>query len=194
MQRYISPCEAMWRIYGFEINYRKPAVERLRFHLENEQPVLYADDDDLEEVIEEEKNLSSMFLAWMEANMIHPVAKTLTYVQFPTMFVYESSPPTWRPRKKGFSIGRLTFVPPAAGELFYLSILLHRVKGPENYAQIRTVNGIEYPTFKEACYKLGLLDDDREFISVLEEAAHWVTGNQLSHGSYDGTKKIKMFT
>ncbi|KAF7807311.1 uncharacterized protein G2W53_039472 [Senna tora] len=33
--RYVSPCEAAWRIFGFDINYREPSVERLPFHLPN---------------------------------------------------------------------------------------------------------------------------------------------------------------
>lgn len=31
--RYLSPCEAVWRIFSFDINYRDPSVERLMFHL-----------------------------------------------------------------------------------------------------------------------------------------------------------------
>ncbi|XP_072062242.1 uncharacterized protein [Arachis hypogaea] len=36
--RYISAAEAAWRIYQFDMFYRKPAVERLSFHLPNQQP------------------------------------------------------------------------------------------------------------------------------------------------------------
>ncbi|GKB57504.1 hypothetical protein Tco_0913690 [Tanacetum coccineum] len=34
---YLSVCEAAWRIYGFDIHYRTPSVERLPFHLKDEQ-------------------------------------------------------------------------------------------------------------------------------------------------------------
>nr|GEZ81568.1 ATP-dependent DNA helicase PIF1-like [Tanacetum cinerariifolium] len=39
--RYLSACEAAWRIYGFEIHYRTPSVERLPFHLKDEQQVIF---------------------------------------------------------------------------------------------------------------------------------------------------------
>ncbi|GKC11606.1 ATP-dependent DNA helicase RRM3-like protein, partial [Tanacetum coccineum] len=38
--RYLSACEAAWRIYGFDIHYRTPSVERLPFHLKDEQQVI----------------------------------------------------------------------------------------------------------------------------------------------------------
>lgn len=30
---YLSPCESVWRIFGFEINFHDPTIERLSFHL-----------------------------------------------------------------------------------------------------------------------------------------------------------------
>nr|GEX77137.1 hypothetical protein [Tanacetum cinerariifolium] len=39
--RYLSACEAAWRIYGFDIHYRRPPVERLPFHLQDEQSVIF---------------------------------------------------------------------------------------------------------------------------------------------------------
>ncbi|XP_074297448.1 uncharacterized protein LOC141628176 [Silene latifolia] len=37
--RYLSACEAAWRLFGFEIHYRTPVVERLQYHLPDEQPI-----------------------------------------------------------------------------------------------------------------------------------------------------------
>ncbi|GJY50558.1 ATP-dependent DNA helicase PIF1-like protein [Tanacetum coccineum] len=39
--RYLSACEAAWRIYGFDIHYRTPSVERLPFHLKDELHVIF---------------------------------------------------------------------------------------------------------------------------------------------------------
>jgi len=49
--RYISTTEACWRIFQFELNYRDPPVERLNFHLENEQQVIFPDSTDVKKIL-----------------------------------------------------------------------------------------------------------------------------------------------
>jgi hypothetical protein len=46
-------------------------------------------------------------------------------------------------------------------------MLLNTVKGCTSFKDIITVNGIVYPTFKEACEVLGFLDDDKEWIDCI---------------------------
>jgi hypothetical protein len=67
----------------------------------------------------------------------------------------------------------------ASGERYYLQILLNTVKGCMPFEDIRTINGIVYPTFKDACQILGYLDDDSEWIHCVNEAANWADGTQL---------------
>lgn len=177
--RYISACEAVWRIFSFDIHHREPAVERLSFHLPGEQCVIFSDADPLEEVLNRPGVERSMFLAWMEANAEFDEAKHITYSEFPTKFVWKQAQKKWSPRKQRFAIGRVFYVPPGSGELYYLRILLNKVKGPKCFQDIRTVDGILYPTFKEACYALGLLDDDKEYINAIEEASFWGSGCYL---------------
>ena len=62
------------------------------------------------------------------------------------------------------------FVSPRAGELYYLRVLLCNVAGATSWADLRTVEGVVHPTFKEACVALGFLQDDREWDSCLKEA------------------------
>ncbi len=45
--RYVSTLEATWRIFKFDMHERFLAVERLQYHLPNQQMVLFDDDNDV---------------------------------------------------------------------------------------------------------------------------------------------------
>ncbi|GJS75313.1 G-type lectin S-receptor-like serine/threonine-protein kinase [Tanacetum coccineum] len=177
--RYISACEATWRIFSFNIHYRYPSVERLSFHLPGEQNIVYEDDADLCDVLNKPTVGLSMFMAWMERNKVDAHAHTLTYVEFPTSYVWNISSRKWTPRKQRKCIGRIHYVPISTGYSYYLRVLLNKVRGRTSHEDIRTVNGILYPSYKEACYALGLLDDDKEYVEAIEEASKWATAASL---------------
>lgn len=59
--RYLSACEAMWRIFGFDIHERKPAVTRLPIHLENQQSIVYPEGSSLGNIISMEGIERTMF-------------------------------------------------------------------------------------------------------------------------------------
>ncbi|CAH9128946.1 unnamed protein product, partial [Cuscuta epithymum] len=177
--RYISSCEAAWRTLGFEIQYRSVGVERLSFHLPNEQVVYFNDLEPIDEVLDKPSVKESMFLAWFKANEIYPEARNLTYAEMPFRFVWKRATREWVPRKRGFAIGRLFYVPPACGELFYLRCLLNVVRGPTCFEDIKKVDGVQYDTFRDACYALGLLNDDKEYIDAIKEASFWATAHCL---------------
>ncbi|XP_019200247.1 PREDICTED: uncharacterized protein LOC109193874 [Ipomoea nil] len=120
--RYISPCEAVWRLFGFDIQLQAPSVERLSFHLPNQQSVIFADDDAVENIVNRPTIAQSMFLEWC---------------------------------------------------------LLNKVRGPKSYEDIRTVNGVQYDSFRDACYARGLVDDDNEYVDAIDEASHWASADQL---------------
>ncbi|MCH79884.1 ATP-dependent DNA helicase PIF1 [Trifolium medium] len=177
--RYISPSEAVWRLFKFDIHQKFPAVIRLCIHLENEQNIKFDDNSSLHNVVSYREMVDTMFLAWFTANQQYEEGRDLTYAEFPSKFVYHARDHCWNPRKQGGSIGRLTYVPVGAGELYYLRVLLTMARGCTSYESIKTVNGKICKTFQEACSELGLLKDDQEFKDGMTEAYASATGGQM---------------
>ncbi|KAK9705842.1 hypothetical protein RND81_07G086300 [Saponaria officinalis] len=181
--RYLSACEAVWRIFAFDIHYRNPPVQRLQFHLPDEQAVVFDDDTFIDEVLEKPSVGVSQFLNWMSCNNSEDddmqIAKQLLYCQFPTKFAWKKEKRQWSRREYGFTIGRLRHVPPTCGELYFMRIMLNHIKGPKCFEDIRTVNGVVYPTYREACYAIGIISDDKEYIDAIVEASFWGSGCYL---------------
>ena len=50
------------------------------------------------------------------------------------------------------------------------------VKGPTTYEEIRRIGDVQYLTFREACFAMGFLDDDKEFVGTIREAYQWGSG------------------
>ncbi|KAL8089780.1 hypothetical protein AgCh_039309 [Apium graveolens] len=87
----------------------------------------------------------------------------------------------WSKRKKGQQIGRLLYTHHNAGELWYLRLLLSNVRGSTSFESLKTVHGIHYRTFQNACKALGLLDDDNEWHSVISEGSVGGFLEQIRH-------------
>ncbi|XP_074283182.1 uncharacterized protein LOC141607728 [Silene latifolia] len=100
----------------------------------------------------------------MDCNKREAEARELTFSQFPTKFAWKKELRKWSLRERGFSIGMLQHVTPNCGELYFMRIMLNFVKGPTCYEDIRTVDRVVYPTYREACYTLGFLGDDKEML------------------------------
>ena len=91
----------------------------------------------------------------------------------PKKFWYDQKSKEWlRCKNKSDCIGRVHSINPVAGDVFYLRLLLHNdhCKGKKSFEDLRTVNGEVCDTFKEACTRLGMLQDDDEWHQVLTEA------------------------
>ncbi|GJZ86190.1 ATP-dependent DNA helicase PIF1-like protein [Tanacetum coccineum] len=59
--RYLAPCEAVWRIFSFDIHHSYPLVLKLNFHLQNQQPVTLHDTDYLPALLQKE-GIASLLL------------------------------------------------------------------------------------------------------------------------------------
>ncbi|XP_019179093.1 PREDICTED: uncharacterized protein LOC109174309 [Ipomoea nil] len=80
-----------------------------------DEAVVFQDDDMIDHVLNRETVGQSMFNARFVANQNFKEASLLTYIEMPTKFVWKKDIREWHPRKKGFSIGRIFYVPPASG-------------------------------------------------------------------------------
>lgn len=177
--RYISASEAAFRILQFPLHAEVPTVYRLPIHLPDEQSVVFNSDNDPAAVQAQAENKVSMLMGFFEANGEFESAQDYTYQAFPQHMVWDAEDKKWTLRKKQFAIGRMYFIPPYAGELYFLRMLLTVIKGPQSFEDVRTWEGTVYPTFREACLACGLLEDDQEWASCLEEGSTFQTGSAL---------------
>ena len=162
--------ESIWRICEFEMSDRYPSVKKLPVHLEKQQPVYMFEEPSLEEVVERQKNTE--LTAFFDYNKEHPRTQ-VPYIDFPKSFIFEKR--QWKIRKQGTeTLGRIYSIHPSKGDVFYLRVLLcdttyNHSAGKTSYNDLKTVNGVEYETFKDACRALGLLTDGVLWRLVMED-------------------------
>nr|GEU98770.1 replication protein A 70 kDa DNA-binding subunit B [Tanacetum cinerariifolium] len=107
-----------------------------------EQQVLYDENSDLEIVLHKPPVGHSMFEGWMEMNELYPAARELTYVEFPTKYVWNAPKRIWTLRKQRKSIGRIHNVPISTRDALYCRMLLNSAKGCRTHDEIKKVNGV----------------------------------------------------
>nr|GEV19896.1 DNA helicase [Tanacetum cinerariifolium] len=162
--RFICAHEAYWRILMFDIHCHEPVVQILAVNLEDMQRITFRDEDRLESEIDLPGKKNTTLTEWFAFNEANEVGRHLSYLEFPSKFVWYSNRKSWPPRKNSkSSIGRLTYVHPTLGELFFLRMLLCHQKGCRVFWEVQTVNGVFYPTYRAAYQALGLLGDDKEW-------------------------------
>ncbi|XP_048435427.1 uncharacterized protein LOC125475105 [Pyrus x bretschneideri] len=120
-----------------------------------------------------------MLTQWFQTNVQDPNARELSYVEFPTKYVWKNDEKQWSRRKRGRSLGRVAYVHPTPGELYHLRLLLNYQEGSFGFDHLRIVDGILQPTFRAACTSLGLLGDDREWNNATLEAVVTASSSQL---------------
>ncbi|XP_058211601.1 uncharacterized protein LOC131323775 [Rhododendron vialii] len=163
--RYIGPVVAAWRLFSHSMHEEIPTVVRFALHLPGKHNSLFNTEESMQDIVARaEQDITTLagFFAYCQANVD---ARAFTYQEFPQHFVWIKSEKRWKPRERGFAIGRMYFISPNASEIFYLRLLLSVVRGPESYECLRIVNNILHDTFKSACITRGLLEDDEEWES-----------------------------
>ena len=166
--RSVGSSEAAWQIFNFNITKKHPAVLALRCHLEGEHHVVF-DENSVESVVEQQK--TTELTGFFAYNLENP-GTMLKYVDFPKQCV--SKDKEWKSRKAALdTIGRVHSIHPAAGDVFYLRMLLHHdhCMGKVSFTELRKVDSQICESYQEVCRQLGLLQDDKEWDEVLKEGS-----------------------
>ncbi|KAG7955672.1 hypothetical protein I3843_11G084800 [Carya illinoinensis] len=157
--RWIAPPEATWRIYGFIVNEMYPAVYSLHLHLDDQHRVTFRANEDLINVLNSDRSTKSMLTEFFALNQVDESARSLLYKEFPEFYIWNQQYKEWTRRKKKNCYR------------YYLRILLNYVRGPLSFEDLRIVDGVVAPTFREAATMHGLLQRDSSLEDCLHEAS-----------------------
>ncbi|XP_055604727.1 uncharacterized protein LOC129752961 [Uranotaenia lowii] len=188
MGRYVSCNEAIWRIFAFPIHERHPTVVHLAVHLENGQRVYFTETNAARRA---ERAPNTTLTSYFTICQNDPFARTLLYSEVPRYYTWNKSSRNFQRRKQGqvvagyadvFStdaLGRMYTVHPKNDECFYLRLLLVNVCGPTSFESLRTVDGMLCATYREACHRLQLIEDDSHWDLALADAVLTAPANQI---------------
>ncbi|KAJ8914507.1 hypothetical protein NQ315_002780 [Exocentrus adspersus] len=166
----LSPSgHASWHINEFPMHKNTHTIYRLRVHLPNRQIVVFRPGYEHEAM---ERNEVTRLTGWFALNRIDPDARQYLYPEIPYHYVWNERQRRWTRRQRGANriVVRIHAVHVRNQELYYLRLLLLHVRGAQSYEDVRTLNGVVYNTFKEACQMRNLLTDDAEWRRALTEA------------------------
>ena len=123
-------------------------------------------------VLGDEYYSRTMLTQFFQLNVDDETANRYLYREIPQHNRWCNSAKIWQLRLNHQRvIGRIYTVSPSEGERFYLRILLNHIRGPKSFDHLLMVNGIAYPTFKQAAEHHGLLEHDDSIRQCLLEAA-----------------------
>ena len=97
--RYISSNEAFWRIFGFPIHERHPAIQQLAVHLENGQRIYFTKETAAQQVQAPKNTTLTAFLKLCQEDEF---ARTLFYHQVPSYYTWSKD--SWNKRKRGAEV------------------------------------------------------------------------------------------
>jgi len=101
------------------------------------------------------------------------------YSEVPAYFIWKNNKFSRRKQGKGVSghpavtqghvICRVYTVHHNNAECYYLRLLLHEVRGPTCFNDLKIVSGVVHPSYQSACQALRLLEYDTHWYRSLEE-------------------------
>ncbi|RCN48933.1 hypothetical protein ANCCAN_05042 [Ancylostoma caninum] len=169
MGRFINTNEGVWHILCFSIHECYPPVVHLSVHLENGQRIYFTADAARERAANPPNTTLTAFFQLCQQDSF---ARTLLYPEVPKYYTWNTSRKVFCKRKQGApvpgtdvresdALGRVYTVHPNNDECYFLRLLLHTVRGPTSFADLKIVDGEVCETYREACQRRGLLENDQ---------------------------------
>jgi len=180
--RYIGPTEAVWQLVQFSTHEPEvlPPVTTLVLHHPGQQAIYFPEQDDPGALQERLNRSMTTLIVFFKFNSENVDGRQYLYQEFPEHYVYRPKV-GWKCRKQRYSIGRMSSASPFMGECDYLRLLLTVVCGARSFEDLRTVDRIQFDTFKGACIALRLLEEDGEWIAIFRDAQEFMTGRAFRH-------------
>ncbi|ONM35627.1 DNA helicase-like protein [Zea mays] len=97
--RWVTPLEALWRIFSFDLSQNSPPVMQLQLHLENMHMVSFHERAKVNHVVQRPGADRSMLTAYFQANRLHEEARGILYRDFPEWYTLQQGK-VWQRRKR----------------------------------------------------------------------------------------------
>ncbi|XP_008180455.1 uncharacterized protein LOC103308586 [Acyrthosiphon pisum] len=181
--RYVSPPEAVWRLFAYKLHDISHTVVRLPVHLENYHNVYFSRGQELQGVQNNAlpRTKLTAFFALNERNVD---ARQYLYHEIPTHYTWQVSSKEWRLRQRQApceTLYRMYVVNSLDRDRFHLRLLLLHRRGPRTFRDLKTVNGVVHATYAAAAVALGLLKDDEAWRACMTESSALDTATQLRY-------------
>uniref|UniRef100_A0A6P7GL62 ATP-dependent DNA helicase n=1 Tax=Diabrotica virgifera virgifera TaxID=50390 RepID=A0A6P7GL62_DIAVI len=171
--RYLSSCEAAWRIFELPLIDKMQKIEKLPIHLEGERSVVFREGDE-QVAIENAEGKFSKLEAYFIPNREDEHANNIKYPDITMYYSWSAFAHKWvrRVYDKGIIISRMYTVSPKEVERMHLRILLLHVAGATSFSDLKTVDGVLYATFQESARNRQLTENDDAWIACIEECSN----------------------
>ena len=189
--RYISSSEAADTILELPRHLQHPPTLCLQTHLPDQQKYIF---DAVDGLIPRDNQITHL-TAFFDLNNEDPLANCLLFKEVVKYyrFMKFDGKLRWVRRSQGVkdpeknNLKKADFVGYTNAivnsvknkELYSLQVLLSNKRGPKSFDDLKTFNGICYPTFLEAAISMGLLISEEEPYKIFDEAINQITGKKL---------------
>ncbi|XP_025190420.1 uncharacterized protein LOC112591016 [Melanaphis sacchari] len=158
-------------------------IVRLPVHLEDYHNVYFAPNQALERA-QNAALARTKLTAFFALNATDVEARQYLYQEIPIHYIWNATRRTWLRRRIQMTyetLARMYVVNPLDRERFHLRLLLLHKRGPQSYRDVRTVDGVQHPTYAAAAVAMGLLEDDRALLACMAESATLDPPSQLRY-------------